>query len=181
MLIEMRRRHAHQIKVSTIISDYVCFRYYLQTAAPPLLISQFVLMPQGEGEHWADTMDTVTRPRVRVTNITLTSPILDLDRAAGLSSDSAIKQKFFLQRTSQEKNTYIRWYSNEIQRTAMWTGQPLSCYWTWRMAQTKSAKWAATTTDCEKPTQDAGPGRHGHCCLGGGGVTSNNRGDIIWL
>ena len=64
--------------------------YYLQTAAPPLFISQFVLMPQGEGEHWADTMDTVTRPRSMATNIALTSPILDWDRGAGLSNGSTI-------------------------------------------------------------------------------------------
>ena len=71
-----------------------------------------------------------------------------------------ITQGYFSKKASQEEYIY-QMREKEIQRPEMWTGQPLSCYWTWRMAQTKSAKWAATTTDCEKPTQDAGPGRHG--------------------
>ena len=65
----------------------------------------------------------------------------------------------------------------------MWTGQQLGCYWTWKMQgdwlRPSQRSEPVTTTDYEKPTQDAGRGRHS-LWPGGGGVTSNNRGEITW-
>mgnify|MGYP007025458770 FL=1 len=64
----------------------------------------------------------------------------------------------------------------------MWTGQPPSCYWTWKMQgdwlRPSQRSEPVTKTDCEKPTQDAEADTA--CGLDNEGVTLNNRGEITW-
>ena len=91
---------------------------------------------------------------------------------------------------SDNDNVPLKWQCLKLQIQInivigweMWTGQQLGCYWTWKMQgdwlRPSQRSEPVTTTDYEKPTQDAGRGRHSQC-PGGGGVTSNNRGEITW-